>query len=291
VARFGLSVRKIEFLESPADYNDLVVGSRQEGDVEAVVRYLEETAMDWDIVDLRSLRDSGNTIRVLEQALSNSSLFHRVIPETLCPYLPIDSGPSEIIGRFSHSFRGTLRNQQSRLNRLSSEGLRVRIIEHPEAEPLLMEKLIALERLKLVDGKPIPSLFGDAPKVFQTLFDTLGPQGWIYAALMELGDRPIAFQVGFRCGNALWDYSKAYDPEYSRLSPGTMLIPAVLEYGYSGGYREYDFLRGEEPYKLRWSTGFHSTWRVIVWNRSRISRVRKAVYMDLKDVVYRFGRP
>jgi CelD/BcsL family acetyltransferase involved in cellulose biosynthesis len=33
-----------------------------------------------------------------------------------------------------------------------------------------------------------------------------------------------------------------------------MLFPALLDRGFSRGYGEYDFLRGEEPYKMRWST-------------------------------------
>ncbi len=105
-------------------------------------------------------------------------------------------------------------------------------------------------------------------EVFQSLFDSLGPRGWVYVALMELGDRPLAWLMGFRCGKRLWAYQTAYDRSFSRLSPGTMLIPAVLDYGFSHGYGEYDFLRDdEEPYKLRWSTGCHETFGLQIWSR------------------------
>lgn len=289
VSRFGLVVRKIEFLESPADYNDLLMQDDPK-QIRAVINYLEQTQAAWDIVDLRSMRNTGNIIPVLEEALSASSLLHRTLPEASCPYLPIDSNASGIVGRFSRSVRRTLRNQQHRLDRMSSEGLHVRIIEHPESEPSLLEKFIALEKQKRIQGKPVPPLFGDAPQVLRSLFDSLGPRGWLYAAVMELGDRVIAFQLGFRCGDALWDFSKAYDSAYSHLSPGTMLVPAILDYGFSNGYREYDFLRGEEPYKMRWSTGSHSTSRVIIWNRQRISRLRAFLYLDMKRAVYRAMR-
>jgi CelD/BcsL family acetyltransferase involved in cellulose biosynthesis len=287
VSKFGVVVRKIEFLESPADYNDLLLGDHQAAHFEAVIKHLQDRKGDWDIVDLRSMRDSGCALSTLEAALAKSHLEYRILPEARCPYLPIDRNASEIIGRFSRSARRTLRNQQHRLERMRSEGLSIRVIEHPEAEPQLLEKLISLEKLKRVQGKPIPPLFADAPDLFQFLFDSLGPQGWLYAALMEVGKDAIAFQFGFRCGDSLWDYSKAYNPDFSRLSPGTMLVPAMLDYGYAHGYREYDFLRGEEEYKMQWSTGIHQTWRVVIWNRRPISRVRAFIYLDLKSALYR----
>jgi CelD/BcsL family acetyltransferase involved in cellulose biosynthesis len=119
--------------------------------------------------------------------------------------------------------------------------------------------------------------FAKYPEVFHSLFDTLGPRGWIYVALMELGDRPLAWLMGFRCGKKLWAYQTAYDRSFARLSPGTMLIPAVLDYGYSHGYRECDLLRDDvEPHKMRWSTGFHETFRLQIWNRRWIRQTHLA---------------
>ena len=118
------------------------------------------------------------------------------------------------------------------------------------------------------------------------MLDDLGPRGWLYVALLERGDAPVAFQFGFRCGNKLWDYSKAYDRSYSRCAPGTALVHAMLDYGFSRGYDEYDFLRGEEPYKMAWSTGCHRGFRLLIWNRRWVSRARKFVYCDFKTVIY-----
>ena len=117
------------------------------------------------------------------------------------------------------------------------------------------------------------------------MFDNLGPHGWLYVALLELGDQPVAFQFGFRCGDKLWDYAKAYDRSFSRFAPGTLLLLALLDYGFGRGFREYDFLRGEEPYKMIWGTGCQRRLRVLIWNRRRISRVRKFIYYDLRSAV------
>lgn len=296
-SRLGMAVRKMEFVGREADYNDLVLGDDAAGLSLAIAEFLVRTQDHWDLIDLRDLREAGGTIGLIKNALTNAGLIYRSLPEEeRCPYLLIDAPSSVIVSRRSHSTRRmadglhTLRKKQHRLERMSAEGLRVRVIENPQDEQGLLQKLIALENQKHVHGKlsqPFISLY---PGVFQSLFDGLGPRGWVYVALMEMGDQPVGWRLGFRCGKKLWDYLTAYDHAYSRLSPGTMLVNAVLDYGFSHGYNEHDFLRGEESYKMQWSTGFHQTHRLMIWNPRWISRARAFVYLDLKPGVYRiFG--
>jgi len=287
-SRFGLVVRKVEFLGSPADYNDFVLGDDPAGQSEAIVNFLVETTDEWDLVDLRNFRQEGNNIALIESGLSRTSFLHRILPEARCPYFRIDANWSGMVNRFSRSSRHTLRNQQHRLERMRAEGLRVRIIENPQDESGLLDKLIVLDAQKRIRGQLVPPFIAAHRDVFQSLFDTLGPRGWFYVALMELRDRPLAWQIGFRCGRKLWDLTKVHDHSFSQFSPGTMLFLAVLDYGFSHGYEEYDFLGGEEPYKMRWSAGCHETFRVLAWSPRWTSRARAFLYLDLKEAPHRW---
>jgi CelD/BcsL family acetyltransferase involved in cellulose biosynthesis len=293
-SRFGFVVRKIEFVGNQADYHDFVLGGDAPGQIEAVARFLAQTSDEWDLVELTDLREAGGQIPRIESALARANLFHRILPEGLrCPYLPVDAPSSVIVSRLSRSARRmmdglhTLRKKQHRLERLSAEGLRVRILENPLDEPGLLEKLIALERQKSVHGELSQPFIAKYPQVFQSLFDTLGPRGWFCIALMELGERPVGWHLVFRCGKKLWDFLTAYDHSFSRLSPGTMLVSALIDYGFSHGYDEFDFLRGAESYKMQWTTSLHQTHRLLIWNRRWVSRARTFVYCDLKAPIYR----
>jgi CelD/BcsL family acetyltransferase involved in cellulose biosynthesis len=285
VSRFGWVTRKVEFLGGHADYNDFVWGDDPEGQAETVVDFLVHTQDQWDLVDFRDLRETGNSMTAIERALSQAGLSYRVLPEPgRCPYLRIDAESSTIMKKLSGHVRRTLRKRAERARAL---GLRIRIIENPCEEPGLLDKLIVVERQKHLHGKLSQPFVGKYRQVFQALFEGLGAQGWFYIALMEFVDRPVAWQLGFRCGNRLWDYNKAYDHEFSRLAPGTLLVPAVLDYGHTHGYEEYDFLRGEEPYKMIWSTGYHERFRLVIRARRWTSRAHAFVYLDLKNAVYR----
>lgn len=69
---------------------------------------------------------------------------------------------------------------------------------------------------------------------------------------LRLGTRDIASVYGFFDKGRLYCYWQGYDPEFSRMSPGMLLLGAVLEEAAKEGARSVDFLRGEEEYKFRW---------------------------------------
>jgi CelD/BcsL family acetyltransferase involved in cellulose biosynthesis len=68
-----------------------------------------------------------------------------------------------------------------------------------------------------------------------------------------------------------------------------MLDTVLIGYGFSHGYDEYDFLYGNEPYKMRWNTGCHERFRLLIWSRGWTSRAKAFLYVDLKEAIYRLG--
>ena len=278
VSRFGFRVRKIEFLTHHADYNDFVLGHDQTGLANAIVASLARSSEEWDFVDLRDLREIMGGTAFIENSFTRAGLRCQVAQESeVCRYVPIDQDVADYMNRFSgHRRRSVL----SLRKRAIDAGLRARIIENPKQEPHLLGKLIAVDHQKHLH-RAVPSFIGTYPEVFQALMDQLGPPGWTYVALVELGDRPIAFQFGFRCGNKLWAYAQAYDRSFARFAPGTMVLLALLDYGSQKGFREFDFLRGEETYKSVWSTEYHLRARFLIWNRNWISRLGAFAYFKL----------
>jgi CelD/BcsL family acetyltransferase involved in cellulose biosynthesis len=64
--------------------------------------------------------------------------------------------------------------------------------------------------------------------------------------------RPIAAEYQL-CGNGVvYAYQTGIDPERLDMEPGRICQTAVLCWAIDNGYRAYDMLRGDEPYKLHW---------------------------------------
>jgi CelD/BcsL family acetyltransferase involved in cellulose biosynthesis len=274
-----LRVRRIAFVSHHSDYNDFIIGSDPEGQTRAVVEFLAQNKREWDIADLRDLRDAGEGTKLLEQALQDADLPYCILFEDEgSPFVRIDGGAAEALQRLSGHVRRTLRR---RSERAADDHISVRIIERPDLEPGLIEALSILDRKKAAH-RSSPLFFAAYRDVFCELFEDLGPKNHLYVALLEKDAQPIAFQLGFRCGKKLWDYTKAYDRAFSRFAPGTLLLPALLDYCAEHSFEEYDFLRGEEEYKLIWSSGIHRRYRVIVWNRRWESRLKAAIFLRFR---------
>jgi hypothetical protein len=281
-SRYGLAIRKVEFVEGEAAYHDVVWGNDPALQTARVVDFLAQTEDQWDLVDLRPMRETGNVVSSIKDVLARTRLSYRVLPEQPCPYFAVDAPLPVMLSRLSPHARHSVRNQLNRLRRMNGEGLRLRIIENPQEEPGLLEKLIALENRKRVAGKLVAPFLARYREVFQSLFSHLGPHGWVNVALMELGSLPIAWALIFRCGKKLWGYHRAFNAAFSRLSPGTMLDTALIDYCFSHGYEEYDFLYGKEPYKMRWNTGCHERFRLVIWSQRWASQAKTFIYLDLR---------
>lgn len=279
--KFAVSLRRIHFAwrDHSWDYNDLVVGNDLPGQLVAVAQYLRRDARAWDFIDLRDLRDTGNAIEHIEAALKETSLSYRTLfEEERCPFMPIEGSWEEMMPKHSRFTRRTLRKFAEK----AQEGFRTRIIEDPSGEPALLQRMIDVEAQKQVGGALSMPFLGRYAEVFQSLFKTLGPKGWISVVVLEREDQLIAWNLLYRCGRKLWGYLTAYDHAYAELSPGMVLIPAAIDYGFANGFDELDFLKGEEPYKLRWASNFHRNYRMVIWNRRWTSRFH--AYRRLRSI-------
>jgi len=63
--------------------------------------------------------------------------------------------------------------------------------------------------------------------------------------------RPVAAAIGFQNGDAYYLYNSAYDPAAAALSPGMVLLWLLFEGAINAGVATFDFLKGDEGYKLR----------------------------------------
>ncbi len=284
-SQFGVQLRRLQFAarNHEWDYNDLFVGDDLDGKTEALAQHLSRTKGDWDLVDLMDVRDTDNAATRIRSAVSRAGLYCALLPaEERCPYLPIDSCWDEMLNRRSSATRHSFRNRESKLRRIAGEGLRMRIVDAPHVEPGLLERMVALEAQKRSGGVLSVPFIGQHKQVFESVVSRLGPKGWLSVALLEWGERLLSWHLLFRCGGKLWGYMTAYDHEFARLSPGNMLIPAIIDYGFARGFTEYDFLSGEESYKMQWATDFHQRYRILIWNGRWKSRLYSVLFRRMR---------
>jgi CelD/BcsL family acetyltransferase involved in cellulose biosynthesis len=279
VSRFGFQVRKLEFLTHHADYNDFVVGGDLRALTDEAMEFLAHHAHDWDFVDLRELRDDKGQFAIMESAAAGIPLPFRLLTEPGgCLYMPIDAPWSEFRKKKHLRFA---RYASAGIEKKADDGFRVRIIEQPNKEKDLLERMIEVEAQKNVGGSFSRPFLGSFREVFRSLIDDFGPRGLMAIVVVEKGDQLVSWLLLFRSGSKLWDYQTAYHQAFSKFSPGTILISAAIDYGFEHGCDEFDFLRGMDWYKTRWTSEFHRNRRMILWSRRWFSRLGAFAYFKL----------
>ena len=86
---------------------------------------------------------------------------------------------------------------------------------------------------------------------FRFLFRRCFESDLFWLQILWLDDHPIAAVVGFvdRKKGQFAAYLTAYDPQFAALGPGRAAQVHSLRYAIQEGLYEYDFLRGNQPYK------------------------------------------
>ena len=91
---------------------------------------------------------------------------------------------------------------------------------------------------------------GGGQELLRRSFETLGEHGEIQLWMASLEGRPAAYRIDFLLADRVWIYQLGYDQAFHRASVGSFLGYVANEQAWRSGIREYDYLSGDEPYKV-----------------------------------------
>lgn len=80
-------------------------------------------------------------------------------------------------------------------------------------------------------------------------------EGWLRLGFLRIDGRPIAFCLGVEAHGTYDALKMGYDASVARLSPGMLLLEALIHRAFDEGLARFDFAGHDEQYKLAWATG------------------------------------
>ena len=136
-----------------------------------------------------------------------------------------------------------------------------------------------------------PSLFLDPANrsFYRDLVYRLVPMGWLKFDAVLFNGEPIAFHFGFEYGNNFIWYKPTFNIEYSKRSPGEVLIKFLLESAIERGLDEFDFTVGNESFKFRFANTVRQNNRITIFHSSVDHNMYKAG-RTLRQLKRRLGR-
>ena len=181
--------------------------------------------------------------------------------EERCPVLELPASWEAYLERLPGKDRHELRRKIRKLER-ELPGTSVRSHASAEGWDDALTSFLELHRLSK-EGKWAE--MGDVRDATRAL----AAQGW---ARLWFLDREGAAVASFLCleyldsaRGSIGLYNSGFDPTHAKLAPGIVLLASVIHDAIDRGVPEFDFLRGEEPYKYAFGPTPQDLFRVRVF--------------------------
>jgi CelD/BcsL family acetyltransferase involved in cellulose biosynthesis len=155
---------------------------------------------------------------------------------------------------FFRSLNKKGRNNHTRGKRILAElggEVGFRMVEPTQDAGPLLDEILRLKRAWLRANDPRSPLLGPEALALRTILNAAWNSGMVRIFLLECGGRIAAASVNFVYTGRMEAYFTAYDAEFDRASPGTILIVEYARWSFDRGLAHVDFLRGEEAFKFR----------------------------------------
>lgn len=272
---FG-SIRKVEFVGSTeSDYNNFVILREDTAIIKAIMSHLLHSVSGWNWIELREVSEptieSGILQKFLFASQSELNLKKRVC--NYCPYIALPVSFDLLLDKLNPKMRQNLRRRLKGLR----EKHHVELKRFDEAGFSVQKAMQIFTKLNLGRwesiGMPGPFRYNTAFCDFLLeLAINFAKNEWLGLYFLMVDDDPVSAEYSFQFGSKIYAYQSGFDPAYSKYSVGNLLVMLLLERLIEEGFTEYDMLRGNEPYKLAWTSTYRQNFEIRLVQRSMLSR-------------------
>lgn len=253
----GAGVPGLGMAGSPmADYTGFVCSAGYEDMALATFADYVQSRLDWRYFEIRDAFDYR-----LDAFLSyfpEPRFRVERYPATPCPYLELNDSWEEFLGTRPHPrMRREIRHDLRAMERLP--GLRRTTIA--DDGELQISTLLELWQGRW--GKLAEPQLAQYRSVFRSCLES----GCLWLDVFWDRDAPITGLLAFldRKRQSFCFYITGFDKRYAALSPGTVIVAHAIREAICSGYRVFDFLRGDEPYKFSLGAELRQTENVTIF--------------------------
>lgn len=149
----------------------------------------------------------------------------------------------------------TRQNYRRGIKALEEAGdVKFRLLAPDEPLQPVLDRLSALKRRWLTERSRESQLFEEGTPVLTALVDVLARAGVLRIFVLECNGAMIAVSINFVQRQVMMAFVTTYDPDFSRASPGIILIMDYIQWSIDHGLGMVDFLCGGESFKNKFAT-------------------------------------
>lgn len=229
-----------------SDYLDLIVTPEAlPSFAEAAFDVLQAEA--WRSLELDNVLEGSPSLPALEAAARRRGWSFTRERLTPCPLIRLEGGWEGYLAGLGKKQRHELRRKRRRAE-AQPEQLEIRHVREAAGLEADVERFLSLMAR---EASKADFLTHAMREHFHRLASAAAGGRWLDLVFMEFGGRAAAAYFNFDYRNRIWVYNSGLDPDFLSLSPGWVLMGAVIEDAAREGKEAVDLLRGDEPYKVQ----------------------------------------
>jgi CelD/BcsL family acetyltransferase involved in cellulose biosynthesis len=267
-------IRKLHMAGNPfADYTGFVCLPQSEEKVIATFAMFIQRQLKWERFLLKDVADPR--LDVFLRYFSRKKYIIQETDSTSCPYIHLPDSWSQYEENFiSSSLRKNIKKYTRKMSKLSN--FRISHIQQSNFE-LQVNTLLSLWQSRW--GKKPEYILNRYREIFRRCFEN----NHLWLPILWDGTTPISGMASFvdYQKRVFSNYINAFNAEYAKISPGTVIVGYGIRYAIENGFKVFDFLRGKEEYKFsfgakeRFSRNLTITRRSIQLTTSKVIRKLK----------------
>lgn len=193
-----------------------------------------------------------------------------------CPYIGIrgHAGAADLL---AEPGRRKLRQNMARVDRAISAdpaGLSVHVLTTPTDLDAVIGELSAVHDVAEQTRERLHFLRGALRDFTLDALRSTAAEGRLVLVLLRRGDRPVGFHVAVVTGNTAFAWLARFDPMAAELAPGHVMLRELVDLAAARRLDTVDLQLGDDPYKLRWSSGTYDTVGVLAAAPGRLATAR-----------------
>jgi hypothetical protein len=252
------------------DYTGLILGTKEMECFGLFIKYLAEQK-DWDFIYLYDVPEISSFPTLLGKM--PKLIEFEIKSGVMCPYITLPTSMNIFLEELDGKFRKNLRRC---LKNLERDYGKIEIKKYSDFSSVkdAMEIFFKLhqERWKskqmpgVFDKHVIRDFYIDVAKSFEI-------NGWLALYFLTVNGEPIAAHYCFEYGGKLYFALGGFDLNYSRYSVGNLLTLKIIEKCIVKKLKEFDFMKGDEPYKSRWTREYRRNLNIQFVNKKLTSNL------------------
>jgi len=281
----GLPIKALSYIGSEpisSEYLDIICAPEYKKDItDSIADFLSKQNFLWDCIALNDTLGDSVSYTLLQKKISDRGFVSVNDGCQLCPYLELPGSEEELLDKLSSQLRSTIKRKTKKM---LTDGITFDFTSDVEVIGSHMNSLFSLHQ-KCWNARGMPGTLKDEnkKKFHLNIAANLLPKNNIRLYTLKESDKIIAALYGFQYGGSIFYFQSGYDPEWSKYSPGTLLMWKAMNNAIQEGAQIFDFLRGDEAYKKLWAKNVKTTYSTVFYKNPNM---KMNIYFLLTGVIF-----